>query len=291
MSRTLTELGGVARRAELVRACGRPAVDRALATGELVVAGRRYVSPELGRARTEAAAVSGLLSRRSAALDWGWGVLTRPERTEVLVPRKRKVAQEHQRTLAVHWAEVGPDDVVDGRTSQERTLLDCLRTLPFAEALAVADSALREGFSRSSLLAIARDARGPGSARVREVAPLADARSANPFESALRAICLGVDGLEVEPQVPIYDPRWLGRPDLVDRRLRIVLEADSFEWHGDRAALARDARRYNGLVVAGWLVLRFTWEEVTFHPDRVREVLQAAVRERAHQLCSNCRAA
>lgn len=180
---------------------------------------------------------------------------------------------------------------MQGRTSRERTLLDCLRSLPFAEALAVADSALREGFASGSLDALARDARGPGSAQVRTVASVADARAANPFESALRAICLEVDGLDVEPQVSIYDPRWLGRPDLVDRRLRMVLEADSFEWHGDRAALARDARRYNDLAVAGWLVLRFTWEDVMFHGDRVRAVLEAAVRERAHQRCVSCRAA
>ncbi|MCW2843636.1 MAG: hypothetical protein JWN22_1552, partial [Nocardioides sp.] len=63
------------------------------------------------------------------------------------------------------------------------------------------------------------------------------------------------------------------RPDLVDERLRIVVEADSFEWHGKRSALARDARRYNSLVAAGWLVLRFAWEDVIHDPDHVRRVL------------------
>ncbi len=66
------------------------------------------------------------------------------------------------------------------------------------------------------------------------------------------------------------------RPDLVDDRLRIVLEADSFEWHGGRSALARDARRYNTLVVDGWLVLRFAWEDVMHDPRYVRAVLVAA---------------
>ena len=60
---------------------------------------------------------------------------------------------------------------------------------------------------------------------------------------------------------------FLGRPDLVDEHLRIVVEADSFEWHGERAALRADARRYNAFVVNGWLVLRFCWEDVMFHPD------------------------
>lgn len=77
----------------------------------------------------------------------------------------------------------------------------------------------------------------------------------------------------------------MGTPDLADVRLEIALEADSFEWHGDRAALHRDARRYNALVAAGWLVLRFSWEEVMFHPDRVRAVLEAVVARRS-QRCS-----
>jgi very-short-patch-repair endonuclease len=100
-----------------------------------------------------------------------------------------------------------------------------------------------------------------------------------------------VDGLDVVPQVTIRDPRLLGRPDLTDARLKVVLEADSFAWHGDRAALHRDANRYNALVAAGWVVLRFSWEEVMFHPERVRGVLEAVVAARSEQLCVGCRAA
>lgn len=137
-----------------------------------------------------------------------------------------------------------------------------------------------------------RDLRGPGSVLARRVVDCADGRAANAFESALRAIALSVDGLDVEPQVPIrVGQQFLGRPDLVDERLGIVLEADSFEWHGDRAALGRDARRYNRLSVNGWLVLRFTWEDVMFHPDEVAVVLRAAVAERTERPCGCGRAA
>ena len=107
----------------------------------------------------------------------------------------------------------------------------------------------------------------------------ADGRSANPFESVLRAIAIDVPGLEVEPQVRISGDLGLDvRADLVDRRLRIVLEADSFEWHGDRTALRRDARRYDLLVANGWTVLRFSWEDVMHDPDFVRAVLRATRR-------------
>ena len=126
---------------------------------------------------------------------------------------------------------------------------------------------------------------------MRHVASLADGRAANPFESALRALCLAVDGLEVVPQVEIYDPHFLGRPDLVDCRLRIVIEADSFEWHGTREALVRDARRYNALVAAGWLVLRFTWDDVMHRPDLVAVTLRGAVKRRTEVMCPGCSAA
>ena len=51
----------------------------------------------------------------------------------------------------------------------------------------------------------------------------------------------------------------IGRPDLVDRVLRLVVEAESFEFHGKRRMLKHDCERYNAFVVDGWLVVRFAW--------------------------------
>lgn len=213
-----------------------------------------------------------------------------PERPDVTLPKNRKVERDSG-GFDLHRADLGPDDVEGDVTSVDRTLLDCLRTLPFDEGLAVADSALRAGVPAARLLAIARDAAGPGSRMARRVAGAADGRAANPFESALRAIAVPVPGLEVQPQVAIRDPVFLGRPDLVDERLKIILEADSFEWHGGRGDLRRDARRYNQFIARGWLVLRFAWEDVMFDPAGVRQVLEAVVAERTQQACPRCRAA
>jgi len=93
----------------------------------------------------------------------------------------------------------------------------------------------------------------------------------------MRGITHSVPGLNAHPQRLIVTGRQTVRPDLVDEDLMIVLEADSFEWHGKRAALRKDARRYNLLVCDGWIVLRFAWEDVMFDPDYVREVLIAIV--------------
>jgi very-short-patch-repair endonuclease len=64
-----------------------------------------------------------------------------------------------------------------------------------------------------------------------------------------------------------------------------VLEADSHEFHTKRQDFDRDCRRYNALVVRGWLVLRFTWEQVMFEPQFVRQAIEAIVSlRRAHGL-------
>jgi very-short-patch-repair endonuclease len=253
-----------------------------------VVARGRYTSPTVDEASAAAHRLTGVGSHTSAALHHGWPLLRTPDRPHVTLPINRKVAATAVRGVNLHRTTLAGDDVVDGWTSPARTLLDCLRRLPFDEGLALADSALRSGFSRGELLALARDARGPGSAAIRRVAQHASAEAANPFESGLRACAVTVVGLDVRPQVAIHDGGFLGRPDLVDERLRIVVEADSFEWHGSRTALRRDAQRYNAFVVRGWLVLRFSWEDVMFDQDYVRRVLVAAVAERSQRGCMRC---
>lgn len=289
----LVELGGAATRAELIARTSRLQVDAALAAGEIMAPARgRYVVPEAGAARTAAHRVSGVVSHESAALHWGWPVKLPPALPDVTLPRNRKVAATQRAGLTLHRADLGVDDVVEGVTSRERTLLDCLRLKDTGAALAVADSALREGFSHRTLVRLASEARGPGAVQARRLAAAASELAANPFESVLRDIAADVTGLSVRPQVPIYGPAgFLGRPDLVDEDLRIVLEADSFEWHGGRADLRRDARRYNALVVHGWLVLRFAWEDVMFERALVREVLSALVAGRTYCGCGHPRPA
>jgi very-short-patch-repair endonuclease len=279
----LTALGGVATRAALLRLTSRAEVDEALRVGVVVAVARgRYALPRADDARQRAHALTGVLSLTSAALHHGWAVRTVPVEPHVTVPRNRNVAPARRVGVQLHYQDLLPEDVVDGiATSKVATLRDCLRLLPFPEALAVADSALRDG-ERSALALAVAGVHGPGRPQARRIAIEARGEAANAFESSLRAIALEVAGLRVEPQVLIRETDPWCRPDLVDRELRIVLEADSFAWHGDRRALARDARRYNLLVAAGWLVLRFAWEDVMFDPDYVASVLRAVVAERAH---------
>jgi very-short-patch-repair endonuclease len=167
--------------------------------------------------------------------------------------------------------------------------MDCAKDLPFDEALAIADSALRHGkVTKAWLIELA--GRMPDRYRERclRVALAADGRAANPFESVLRAIGLDVPELDLEPQVVISGEWFSVRPDLVDQRRRVVLEADSFEWHGKRKALHADCHRYNALALDGWLVLRFSWEDVMLQPDYVRRCLLAASRREPVEHALGC---
>ena len=278
----LTLLGGVATREALLGRCTRAEVDRAIRTGAIVVLARgRYAMPEVDHAVLEAHRLRGVLCRESAALRHGWAVKEVPPEPHVSVPRHRRVAPERLRGVQLHRDDLHPDDIDGITTSKEYTLTQCLRTSPWDAALAVADSALRAGES-ALLRRVGATVRGPGAPQVRRAVAEARAEAANPFESVLRAVALDVEGLAVRPQVRIGHVR----PDLVDEELRIVLEADSFEWHGGRAALRRDARRYNLLVVDGWVVLRFAWEDVMYDQTYVRSLLVKLVARRTEVVCT-----
>jgi very-short-patch-repair endonuclease len=111
----------------------------------------------------------------------------------------------------------------------------------------------------------------------------ADARAANPFESVLRAIASEVAGFCAEPQGRV--PR-VGHADVADVRLRIALEAESWEFHALREAFNYDIRRYTAMVRCGWLVARFTWDDVMHKPDYVRAVIAdlVAIRARVQEI-------
>ena len=277
VSEVLRDLGGIARRTTLLKVVPRKELDRAVASGDVVRDARGlYSLPDADEGLRIARRYGGALALESAALRHGWAVRTVPVLPRLMISRGRKV-RGAVADADLHYAELSSTQVSDGVTTEATTLDHCLRRLPFADALCVADSALRDGFGAQELRQVAEKGRGPGAPQARRVADLATPKAANPFESSLRSIAVDVPGLDVRPQVRIDDGAFIVRPDLVDQRQRLVLEADSFEWHGKRSALAHDARRYNMLVVSGWMVLRFCYEDVMFDPQGVRAVLVEAV--------------
>jgi very-short-patch-repair endonuclease len=69
--------------------------------------------------------------------------------------------------------------------------------------------------------------------------------------------------------------------DIAFEDVKLAVEIDGFDVHGDPAALARDLARQNRLVQAGWTVLRFTWHDLDDPTRFVAAVLRALQRLRA----------
>lgn len=273
----LRRLGGVSDTATLRLVSSRKAIARAVREGRIVRDERgRYALPTADEALRAAGRLTAVVSHTSAAAYWHWKVKRLPDKPTVTVPRNRRVSPARRETVSVTWADLAPEEVEAGVTSRDRTLIDCAKKLPFDEALAIADSALRrQDVSKRHLRRLAEAVRGRGRERCLRVAHHADGRAANPFESVLRGISIDVPGVDLVPQRTIRLTEGEITPDLVDMRLRLVVEADSFAWHSSRTALTEDSERYNAAVCAGWRVLRFCWEHVMYEPEYVAQCLAA----------------
>ncbi|MGF9759635.1 hypothetical protein AAII07_31015 [Microvirga sp. 0TCS3.31] len=147
--------------------------------------------PSADLARELAAEVDGHLRLLSAVAHWGWESKWPARYPQLGVRTEPRRAVEAE----VHVSDVSRHDIDGWATSRVRTVLDCAAELPFDEALAVADSALRHrDVSREELEAAMGD--DPQVRRVvAHATPLAD----NPFESVLRAILVEA-GIGVVPQ-------------------------------------------------------------------------------------------
>lgn len=268
----LERLGGIADTRALLRLTTRRQLRRAVRRGRVLHASRgRFVLPSAHEAHRAAAELAGVVSLRSAAAHHGWGLKEQPPMPEITVRTSRKLAADRREGVRILWSNLEPDDVRHGVTTPLRTVIDCARHLPFDEALAIVDAALRSGLVTRDDLRWAI-VRGAGAGAVRRVFEHADGRAANPFESVLRALCIEA-GLDVEPQVPLDLGTGVIQPDLLNRPLRLVIEADSWTYHARRKAHRRDCVRYNLLVIRGWRVLRFTWEQVMHQQSYVRWAL------------------
>jgi very-short-patch-repair endonuclease len=107
-----------------------------------------------------------------------------------------------------------------------------------------------------------------GIARLRRVIDLAEPKAESPMETRLRMLLVIARLPKPEVQVSLHDDRgrFLGRPDLLYPRQRLAIEYDGGN-HRDR--MVDDNRRQNGLVGAGYRLLRFTSADVYGAPDTV----------------------
>lgn len=86
---------------------------------------------------------------------------------------------------------------------------------------------------------------------------------------------------------PVLLPGLTAFLDLAFVAQRVGVEVDGWAWHQTPDRFQRDRRRQNGLVLAGWTVLRFTWIDLTERPayviDEIRRALNSS-RGQVHQM-------
>jgi very-short-patch-repair endonuclease len=188
---------------------------------------------------------------------------------EVTIPNRRGT---HRRAGAsVSRAALGTQQIVKRRnlptTSALRTVAELGGRDPLTEGVVAADLFLHAALiSIAQLRAyVAEHRRAKGIARFRRAVELADSKSESPMETRLRMLLVLAGLPKPDVQVPIHDDQghFLCRPDLLYRAQCLAIEYDGSN-HRDR--LVDDNRRQNGLIGAGFRLLRFSAADVYGNP-------------------------
>jgi hypothetical protein len=166
-------------------------------------------------------------------------------------------------------------------TTAARTVTDLARTLPFADAVVAADSALREEKATKPELGKILDGctRWPGVRQARRVVDFADERAESPLESVARVIFdqFGLDAPEL--QATVLTPSDSYRVDFLWRACKVIAEADGLGKYSDRSDAVKELERDRRLRDAGFRVVHFTWKELSGTPElvlrRIREAIAA----------------
>jgi hypothetical protein len=227
-----------------------------------------------------ACGAAAVLSHRSAAQVWG--IRPTDARPEVTVPEIcRDVAGVH-----VHRTRMlDPQDftVLDGIpiTSVARTLLDLSAVVRPADLPAAIDRAERRGlFDLRAVSDVVDRAKGRRGARAlrQAIAAYTPSTQKSELEQLFRRL--------------VEDPADVPRPlfnALVDGEAgthevdalwpvqRLAVQLDGFEFHRTRRDRERDATSDAALELAGYRVLRLTWDDVTVHGERTLRRLRLAL--------------
>ena len=298
LERLLDEQGGVATRAQLLRA--------GVSSRQLRGSGRRFVrvrhgvyvearvtGPE-GRVpvRVQVAAarlltgVDLVATGATAVALHGLPLLGRPPGRLELRERKQERPLHHGAS-----ATLLPDEVVgvDGVpvTSLACTAVDVARVRGFLAGVLVADAVLRRGVPPGQLEdALLRRARWPGLENGRRAVAFADGRAESALES-LGRVRFDEQGLP-PPELQVWrgePPDLFARVDHYWRAHRTVAEADGALKYATPSDLWDEKRREDRLRDGGDEVVRYTWDEALHRPAllaaRLRRAFDRSARRRA----------
>jgi very-short-patch-repair endonuclease len=232
------------------------------------------------RARAAAALLPhAVITGHSAAVLWGVDIAGPEDDVEVTLPPGSHMVRVLG--LRTRRAALDPTHVWSRKgiaaTSPEETALRLGTTLPLDAAVVAADQLIRTG--AVDLIGMRRhvaSARGPGSARARRVADLADGLAESPQETRLRLL-IGRSQLPapVAQFRVVVDGHRVARVDFAWPEKKVALEYDGL-WHAEVGQFARDRQRLNRLQAAGWRVVFVTAADL-HHSERLIERIVVAL--------------
>lgn len=174
-----------------------------------------------------------------------------------------------------HYSATGPEEVtrLPGTsimvTTVARTLQDCARSMPFREAVVLADSIMRRGLMEPhEVIETLLNLTGYGGSAGPLLAQAVDASSESAGESLTR--CLLMEHRLPSPvtQYPISCEGRNYRVDFAWPEARVILEFDGEQKYVDHPGRDRyEAARDRALTRAGWTVVHLTWADI-FQKER-----------------------
>lgn len=131
--------GGCMRSTQIKAHVSARALRRAVADGEILrVAMGTYMAPDSDAPPVLALQLRGVLSHGSAARKWGFALPPGGGSEHVTIPHKAR--RKSPLNVVLHYRDLDPREVRGHATSPLQTVIDCLRDLCLAEALADARS-------------------------------------------------------------------------------------------------------------------------------------------------------
>jgi very-short-patch-repair endonuclease len=164
-------------------------------------------------------------------------------------------------------------------TSAERLFVDIAGDTPEAQLERLLDDALRRDIVRLPRLKDTIARAGPtrkGAKLLRAlIADRERGRGLSRSDTELRLKAhLRQAGIP-EPHLNVRFDTYI--PDMVWWEQRVIVEVDSWEWHGSRHKFEDDRQRDATLTAHGWTILRFTARQIKEQPMRVVAQIAAAL--------------
>ena len=262
------------------------ALRAAVDSGYLVRARRgHYALPDTDAHVLEAVRLGGRLACVSALANSGIFILDStfahihldPTASRLRAPHNRfqQLTAQNRDGVELHWGQLlDPAGGSECRIGLADALIQVFRCQKPRFAIASLDNSL---YQRLLTAQAVPQIFAALPAEFQSLRTLIDCRSESGQETVLRLVIKGA-GFHVEIQVGIGG---VGRVDMIVEG-RIVVEADSRQFHDGWEAHARDRTRDCDLAMLGYLTLRVLYRDIIHHPERIIAAITGLLAATSH---------